>query len=227
MQTAISHNEHQPDRTETEKCELVIDLVDSAITRRWGESISPGKRELLCGIAAYLTKHAVEYERADVSRDWAVGKVTNVWKILAVANGHSMQDVEEMDSKIRNEYVYPEETARGFIHAVCIIQQGQHYFLADLTFCQFVDSDTGLIGAGPHKPTGLHVKDSFVAAELLKSGFFEITAATLTDYLRITTKEGTVIPQIDETNITRLLAECPPLDESYEKKELDNVLFSS
>lgn len=74
-----------------------------------------------------------------------------------------------------------------FQHAINILQTDGGPYLIDISFCQFVQPETGDIEQGTDLRSG-NIKDHPLGRELIEKGFLPLTDETLQEYLRMTTK---------------------------------------
>lgn len=128
-----------------------------------GAARKPGERFGVCGVTSDLVRRSGENAGFDVKSF----QIANVHKALGVAS----------DSE-------------AFTHGFNVVSVDGAPFLVDISFCQFIDPQTGEIHQFNAVKTGVKYGESPVAKELLEKGYVELNDETYREYLRITSSSS-------------------------------------
>jgi hypothetical protein len=167
-----------------------------------GEAKKPGSRLGSCGLASELVSYLL---RKTNLPNLETIKPVQVWELNAMLRGVSAQDINNFREIIfardfdedRVSQIQQEHVNRSFKHACTILKYQNRWYLADITFCQFVDAQKGVLkSASIETPYSLNepwLKD------LYNEGVIELTPQLIANYYSATSSPET-IPQLIHLN---------------------------
>lgn len=177
----------------------VVERAD-AVFQKAGKPRSPGKREMVCGLASDLVQRAAERYGIDCQ----------------------CYQLRRVHRQLGSQEWFKD----AFQHAFNIIRIGQDLYLADISFCQFIDPASEKISQNPIE-TDIRYQDSLVARELLGRGFFILNDQSLKDYLNISLAGSSDRKYFEEVTVDRLLSLDPKLitvANEHDPSRLDDYL---
>lgn len=144
-------------RTPEQIVAAAVSQADALFVRE-GMPRIPGGRGMICGLVADVVNRVAEREGGIES------------------NGYDLRNIHEQMG-VADKY-------GTFQHEPNILRVGSQLFVVDISFCQFLDPQTGEIRQGRFN-TRIPYADNLLAQELLSKGYFPLTDESLRDYLNI------------------------------------------
>jgi hypothetical protein len=183
--------------------ELVGEIVSDADRplNASGELRAAGNRVSCCGLAVDLVARAVENRGAKAE----IYQVNDVYLGFGGKNENSTR------------------------HGFNTVTVNNKEFLTDVSFCQFIDPETGDVGDIRYREKGKlvlavqgNLATSPLASALLRSGYVELTDEVLKEYLRLICHG--VVDDLTDVSVQHL-KQIKPLEYDHDEDELDGLLI--
>lgn len=188
--------------TPEQKVADVVAQADALFVRREMPN-APGERQMICGFASDVVTRTARRE----------GLEANKYQLLWIHRELGMPSKHE-----------------AFQHGMNVIKAGDQLYLVDISFCQFMDPETGEIRQAQYG-TGIQYKGNPLAQELLTKGYFRLTDQSLRDYLIVSSATEDK-SYIKDATVGKLLAidprriiSPPDHDDSYMDRYLDGATW--